>query len=120
FFGAMKSGAYFINTSRGDVVDEGALIAATKSKGLRVGVDVYEGQPSAGKAEFKTPLAEGAASLTHHCGASTAQAQDAVALEVVRIVQVLIDSGKLENAVAAPAAPGVTVAVPRAQPPVAR
>lgn len=46
FFDAMKPGAYFINTSRGGVVDEAALRAAVASKGIRAGLDVYDPQPS--------------------------------------------------------------------------
>ena len=118
FFAAMKPGATFINTSRGDVADEGALIAAIRDRGLRAGLDVYENQPAAPKVDFQTPMAQAAASLTHHCGASTAQAQEAVALEVVRIVKVLMETGKLENSVGA-AAPGVTVEVARPSPSVA-
>ncbi len=116
FFHAMKPGATFINTSRGGVVDEAALLAAVKSKGLRAGLDVYDQQPAASKGEFRPALADAACSLSHHCGASTAQAQQAVAEEVVRIVKVLMETGKLENSVPAPA---VTVAIPRAHPPVA-
>lgn len=119
FFAAMKPGAYFINTSRGGVVDEGALINAVRSRGLRAGLDVYENQPPAPKSEFRTPVADVAASLSHHCGASTAQAQEAVSLEIVRIVQVLMETGKLANSVPAPT-PDVTVGTPRACPPVAR
>ncbi len=119
FFAAMKPGATFVNTSRGDVVDEAALIAAIRDKGLRAGLDVYENQPSAPKADFHTPVAAVGTSLTHHCGASTAQAQEAVALEVVRIVKVLMETGKLENSVGS-AAPGVKVEVPRPAPSVPR
>jgi D-3-phosphoglycerate dehydrogenase len=46
FFAAMKPGAYFINTSRGSLVDEPALRDAIKAKSLRCGLDVYENQPS--------------------------------------------------------------------------
>jgi D-3-phosphoglycerate dehydrogenase len=109
FFDAMKPGAYFINTSRGGVVDEAALIAAIKGKKIRAGLDVYENQPGAPQGEFRTPMAEVASSLTHHCGASTAQAQSAVADEVVRLVKVFMQTGRLENSVPAPS---VTVEVP--------
>src|SRR5437016_6729276 len=40
FLKAMRDGAYFINTSRGEVVDQDALVEAIKSKGLRAGLDV--------------------------------------------------------------------------------
>jgi D-3-phosphoglycerate dehydrogenase len=100
FFAAMKPGACFINTSRGGVVDEAALRDAVKAKGIRVGLDVYEGQPPSPQADFATPMAQVAgASLTHHCGASTDQAQAAVADEVVRIARVFKETGRVENCV---------------------
>lgn len=94
FFEAMKPGSFFVNTSRGDIVDEAALIEAANAKGIRVGVDVYQGQPSFKQGDWSTPLAGiPSAALTHHCGASTDQAQAAVAEEVVRIVRALIETG---------------------------
>jgi len=102
FFEAMKPGATFINTSRGSVVDEPALIAAVKAKGLRVGADVFAGEPAGGDASWKSPLADlppahfvGA----HHIGASTDQAQLAVADEVVRIAREFHATGAWINKV---------------------
>lgn len=91
----MKPGAFFVNTSRGDIVDEAALVRAATEKDIRVGVDVYRGQPTEKQATWSTPLAAiPGAALTHHCGASTDQAQTAVAEEVVRIVKALIERGE--------------------------
>jgi len=104
FFAAMRPGATFINTSRGGVVDESALRDAVKSKGLRCGLDVYDGQPSATQADFVTPTSQlTGCAFTHHCGASTDQAQSAVAEETVRIVKVFKETGRLENCVNAKA-----------------
>jgi D-3-phosphoglycerate dehydrogenase len=100
FFAALKPGTAFINTSRGGVVDEAALRDAVKTKGLRVGLDVYENQPASPQAEFKTPTAEiPGGAFTHHCGASTDQAQAAVAEETIRIVKVFTQTGRFENCV---------------------
>ncbi|MCP4379169.1 MAG: cytidylyltransferase [bacterium] len=45
FFAKMKDGAYFLNTSRGDVIDEGALIEALKSGKLKsAAVDVISNE----------------------------------------------------------------------------
>jgi len=100
FFAAMKPGATFINTSRGSVVDENALIDAVKTKGVRVGADVFAGEPAGGEAQWKSALADLPGFVgTHHIGASTDQAQTAVAEEVVRIVGVFKDSGRWENRV---------------------
>src|SRR3979409_1844159 len=41
FFAAMRAGAYFINTARGEVMDQAALIDAMNSRGIRAGLDVY-------------------------------------------------------------------------------
>ncbi len=97
----MKPGAMLINTSRASVVDEAALCAALKSGKLRAAaVDVYEGEPSADAKENPSPLCD-LPNLygTHHIGASTEQAQTAVAEETVRIVEELLKTGKVRNAV---------------------
>jgi D-3-phosphoglycerate dehydrogenase len=97
---AMKPGAYLINTSRGSVIDEAALRDAVKTKGLRCGLDVYEGQPGSPQSDWKTPTAELAGcAFTHHSGASTDQAQAAIADETVRIAKVYMQTGQWENCV---------------------
>jgi len=94
FFAAMKDGAFFINTSRGEIVDEKELINAVKTKGIRVGLDVFQSQPSSKDTDWKPELADlPGVSLTHHVGASTDQAQIAVAQEMVRIVDALQSTG---------------------------
>lgn len=100
FFDAMKDGAFFINTSRGEVVDEPALVAAIAAKGLRAGLDVYAGEPATGTGEFVTELASLPGVYgTHHIGASTDQAQEAIAAEAVRIVTVYAETGIVPNVV---------------------
>jgi D-3-phosphoglycerate dehydrogenase len=95
----MKDEAIFINTSRGEVVDTKALKDAIKQKRLRVGLDVYEAEPPAADKVFSdTELAE-MITATPHIGASTNQAAEAVADEVVRIVQACKDTGSPINAV---------------------
>jgi len=88
----MKVGAMLINTSRGDVVDELALVEAMDKKGIRAGIDVYVGEPVGGSGEFQSALAQHPNVYgTHHIGASTAQAQDAVAGGVVEILKAFAD-----------------------------
>lgn len=100
FFSLLRPGSIFINTSRGGVVDEAALREAAVAKGLRVGLDVYENQPGSPQGEFVTPTVQlPGGAYTHHCGASTDQAQQAVSDETVRIVEVFMRSGRLENCV---------------------
>ena len=104
FFSAMKPGAYFVNTSRGPVVDEKALMDACKTKGIRAALDVYCDQPATPEADWKPEVAcHQGVYCSHHCGASTDQAQLAVAEEVVRLVQVYKDTGSCENVVNAEA-----------------
>lgn len=100
FFDAMKPGAYFINTSRGGVVDEAALRDAVTTKGIRAGLDVFEDQPSATQAPWDNQTVKlPGVYATHHCGASTDQAQAAVADEAVRVVRVFMETGRAENCV---------------------
>ena len=100
FFDAMKPGAYFINTSRGGIVDEHALRESIAAKGLRAGLDVFEDQPADAQAPWTSETAKLPGVYTsHHCGASTDQAQFAVAMETVRLVRVYKDSGRFENCV---------------------
>lgn len=100
FFEAMRPGAIFINTARGSVVDEGALRDAIRTKGIRAGLDVHENQPAEPQAAWTSETATlPGVTVTHHSGASTDQAQNAVAEEVVRIVKVFGESGRVENRV---------------------
>jgi D-3-phosphoglycerate dehydrogenase len=100
FFGAMREGAYFINTARGEVVDQHALIDAMKTRGIRAGLDVYAGEPTSATAEFSDEIRNEANLYgTHHIGASTDQAQEAIAAETVRIVREFKKTGKVPNVV---------------------
>ena len=97
---AMKDGAYLINTARAEVVNEISLIEAVKSKGLRVGLDVFEGEPAAGAGEVKSPLFAVPGIIgTHHIGGATTQAHRAVAEETARIVIEFARSGRVLNEV---------------------
>ncbi len=84
---AMKPGAAIINTSRGELVDEAALVEAMNDRGLRAGLDVYADEPASPQGRFTSPLASHPNVYgTHHIGASTGQAQDAVAEGVVDVI----------------------------------
>lgn len=88
FLAQLAPGAILINTSRGDVVDEAALLAVIDEKGLRVGIDVFADEPAAGAGDFDSALVRHPrVYTTHHIGASTTQAQEAIAAEVVAIIR---------------------------------
>ena len=99
-FAAMKSGAIFINTARAEVVDHDALLRAIDERKLRVGLDVFPGEPSSSQAEFFHPLAQHPSVYgTHHVGASTDEAEEAVGEEVVRIVAAYRAGAPIPNCV---------------------
>lgn len=100
FVDAMKPGAMLINTSRGSVVDHEALAHGIREKGIRAGLDVYGKEPGGSAAEFEDPIV-GMPGVygTHHVGASTDQAQLAIADEAVRIIQNYLLKGVVENCV---------------------
>jgi D-3-phosphoglycerate dehydrogenase len=96
----LKPGALFVNTARGDIVDHAALTAAAREKPLRVGLDVFPDEPAATVADFHVDLAASPNVYgTHHIGASTEQAQEAIAAETVRIVRSYKETGKVPNVV---------------------
>jgi D-3-phosphoglycerate dehydrogenase / 2-oxoglutarate reductase len=101
FFNAMRQGAYFINTARGEVVDQQALLNAIKTRGIRAGLDVYAAEPTSAAGEFTDDqiVKEDGLYGTHHIGASTDQAQEAIAAETVRIVQQFKETGQVPNVV---------------------
>jgi D-3-phosphoglycerate dehydrogenase / 2-oxoglutarate reductase len=100
FFAALKPGSYFINTSRAEVVDQAALVHAIKESGVRAGLDVFAGEPTGGVGTVEDDIfkLEGAIG-THHIGASTDQAQQAIAEETVRIIREYKETGRAPNVV---------------------
>jgi D-3-phosphoglycerate dehydrogenase / 2-oxoglutarate reductase len=86
--GLLRDDAILLNTSRGDVVDEAALMDAVEHRGIRAGLDVYPDEPGSGATEWSSKLAQHPNVVgTHHIGASTEQAQEAVADGVVAIIE---------------------------------
>lgn len=97
---ALPDGALVINTSRGGVIDQEALEREVEAGRLRAALDVFEGEPAAAQGSFdpgifSLPGVQG----SHHIGASTAQAQEAVAEEVLRIVRSFHGEGDVPNCV---------------------
>jgi len=100
-FDALSPGSYVINTSRSEVLDYDALARVIESKEIRAGLDVYPNEPGAGDETFADEIvkAGGIVYGTHHIGASTDQAQEAIAAEAVRIVRDYKTTGRVANCV---------------------
>jgi D-3-phosphoglycerate dehydrogenase / 2-oxoglutarate reductase len=97
---ALPDGAVFINTSRADVVDSEALLEEARRERLSVATDVFPDEPKGGEATFHSELAKLPQVYgTHHIGASTEQAQDAIARETVRLVDRFLNEGVVPNCV---------------------
>jgi len=99
-FEVMAPGSVFINTSRAEVVDHAALTQAIKTKHIRAGLDVFANEPSTATGDFtdeilNLPNVYG----THHIGASTDQAQEAIAAETVRIIREFKETGSVPNVI---------------------
>src|SRR5262245_967633 len=99
-FEAMLPGSYLINTSRAEVVDQDALKQAVKTKGIRAGLDVFADEPEGAAGDFTDEIVRLQNVYgTHHIGASTDQAQEAIAAETVRIISAFKETGKVPNVV---------------------
>jgi len=97
---ALPDGAVFINTSRADVVDTEALMEEARRGRISVAADVFPDEPKGGEATFNSELAKLPQVYgTHHIGASTEQAQDAIARETVRLVDRFLSEGVVPNCV---------------------
>lgn len=99
FLDQMRNGAILLNTSRGDVVDERALLKALDAGTVRAGLDVFADEPSPGKGPWDSPLGRHPNVVaTHHIGASTEQAQRAIAAGVTEIIDAFV-AGKAHHCV---------------------
>ena len=100
FFGAMRPGSFFVNTSRAEVVDQSALERAVRDKGIRAGLDVFAGEPAGGTGTVEDKIFQLDGVIgTHHIGASTDQAQQAISDETVRIILEYKEKGHAPNVV---------------------
>jgi D-3-phosphoglycerate dehydrogenase len=100
FFQALRQGSFFINTSRAEVIDQSALERAVRERGVRAGLDVFAGEPAGGAGAVDAPIFKLDGVIgTHHVGASTDQAQQAISDETVRIVREYKENGRAPNVV---------------------
>lgn len=97
-FSYMKYGALFINTSRAEIVDEDALLWAVENKKIRAALDVFKDEPEGKSGTVNSKLQSNTnIYVTHHIGASTEQAQNAVAEETVKIIKDYLTSGVIAH-----------------------
>jgi len=97
----LKPGSYLINTSRAGVLDYKALAVAIRERQIRAGLDVFPHEPGSGASAFSDPImkADGVVYGTHHIGASTEQAQEAIARETIRIIKEYKTTGHVPHCV---------------------
>ena len=99
FLNQMAHGAILLNTARGGLIDEAALLTAMETKAIQVGLDVYEEEPSTPVGDWDNSFVEHPnIAGTHHIGGSTQQAREAVASGVVRVIKAYAD-GQMLNCV---------------------
>jgi glyoxylate reductase len=92
----MKKSAYIINTARGPIIDEAALVRALMKKQIAgAGLDVFEHEPKIDKALRRMPNVV----LTPHLGSATPEVREAMANIVVDNILALLGGHKLPNCV---------------------
>jgi D-3-phosphoglycerate dehydrogenase len=108
-FAKCKKGLRIFNCARGGIIKEAALIAALKSgKVAAAGLDVFEEEPLAKDSELRTlPNVV----LTPHLGASTAEAQESVGIEIAEQIADVLNGGVIRNAVNVPSIDAATMKV---------
>jgi D-3-phosphoglycerate dehydrogenase len=96
---AMKKGVRIINCARGELIDDAALVEALKSGQVAgAALDVYAVEPAK-----NTPYADlDQVVLTPHIAGSTAEAQEAVGIQIARQVREYLKLGVVQNAVNLP------------------
>jgi len=96
----LRPGALFINTARDELVDYDALQEVIAQKNLRVGLDVLPNEPQTRNSTYRHPILEaGLVYAVPHIGASTDEAQIAIANETVRILRSFLTKGEVPNVV---------------------
>jgi lactate dehydrogenase-like 2-hydroxyacid dehydrogenase len=96
-FTAMKRGAFLINTARGDVVDEAALISALENGTIRgAGLDVYEAEPNVPE---RLKALENVV-LLPHLGSATEETRTAMGMKVIDNITAFFDGREPADRVA--------------------
>lgn len=102
FFEALRPGAFVINTARAPVMDAAAMRRAMDEKNVHVATDVPPGEPQAKQGDLALDGGlEGHSNfyVTHHIGASTDQATEAIGQEAARVILTYADTGRVPNCI---------------------
>ena len=105
----LKKGARIVNCARGGLIDEKALADALASGHVAgAAIDVFEQEPP----DDSNPLRSAPNIVfTPHLGASTAEAQESVGIEIAHTIRAALLEGTINNAVNAPSVDAKTLAV---------
>ncbi|HEY4285195.1 MAG TPA: phosphoglycerate dehydrogenase [Chthoniobacterales bacterium] len=104
-----RRGVRVINCARGGLIDETALLAALNSGHVAVAaLDVFENEPLPADSPLR---AQPNLILTPHLGASTAEAQESVGIEIAQSVRAALLEGTIRNAVNMPNLDAKTLAI---------
>ncbi|MEY2539423.1 MAG: D-3-phosphoglycerate dehydrogenase / 2-oxoglutarate reductase [Verrucomicrobiota bacterium] len=104
-----KRGVRIINCARGGLIDEEALVNALQSGQVAVAaLDVFEKEPLPADSPLR---GEANLVLTPHLGASTAEAQESVGIEIAQSIRAVLLEGTIRNAVNMPNLDAKTLAI---------
>jgi D-3-phosphoglycerate dehydrogenase len=104
-----RRGVRIINCARGGLIDEAALCAALQGGHVAAAaLDVFEAEPLPADSPLRTAPN---LVLTPHLGASTAEAQESVGIEIAQSVRAALLEGTIRNAVNMPNLDAKTLAV---------
>lgn len=95
----LRPGAIVVNTSRGELMDTAAARRLIQERGLKLALDVFENEPAAEECSFNDIDLARHITGTPHIGASTRQTSEAIAVEVVRIIDTYLRTGQVRGSV---------------------
>jgi D-3-phosphoglycerate dehydrogenase len=104
-----KKGVRIVNCARGGLIDESALANALQDRHVAAAaLDVFEIEPLPGDSPLRSAPS---LVLTPHLGASTAEAQESVGIEIAQSIRAALLEGTIRNAVNMPNLDAKTLAV---------
>jgi D-3-phosphoglycerate dehydrogenase len=105
----MKRGVRIINCARGGLIDEAALARALQDRHVAAAaLDVFETEPLPNDSPLRSARN---LILTPHLGASTAEAQESVGVEIAQSIRAALLEGTIRNALNMPSLDAKTLAI---------